>query len=384
MPRGPNAARGMLAGAFAVAHSRAVIRSGFGVDLCRFVADTPVRGTVPARGMMMAGKSRSAPEVAKRLAEKIGRSDIVLFLGAGVNEKRLPTWDRLLTDVIRHAVHYGLGDWTLAQRRNVISWLTAKHSHQPSVYERASLARRLLREQYLHVVHQKLYKDVGPSFPRAGSLAGIRHETSYLGAVAALCGNEQVRAAVTYNYDDSLEMLMDAEHGRDRRRRTACRLCCPRLVIPRPDALPVYHVHGLLPRRGELIAIDPSTFVFCYEEYFRTLLEPFSWQTVQQLHFLRSAACLFLGVSLQDMNMLRLLSHAREYGDGPGVFLLWCDRDMQLPERRDRDGLVAMRRAFYHEFGVELVLCGEDYRDVHAAVAALAGRLGGSTRRGRA
>ena len=309
--------------------------------------------------------------IAQGLAKKIDRAEIVLFLGAGINEGRFPTWDKLLRDVVEHAVHYGWGNqWSCMKRKDIISWLGEKHSYQPSFYERASLAKRLLRKQYLHVVHQKLYKPVDHSFSQRGD-AG----TSYLEAIVKLCQNEQVRAVVTYNYDDSLELHMQAEHARNPRLRKPISFCSQRLASANHTGLPVYHVHGLLPRIGYLSEIDNSTFVFSYEEYYRMLSQPFNWQTSHQLYFLRSCACLFLGVSLNDMNMLRLLSHAHEYAATPGIFVLWCDEDIHLPKGKDRESIIAVRREFCREFGSELVLCGRNYRDVHAVIDSLADNL---------
>jgi len=45
-------------------------------------------------------------------------------------------------------------------------------------------------------------------------------------------------------------------------------------------------------------------------EYLENMAQPYSWQTTTQLHFLRSHACLFVGSSMTDVNMLRMLQYA--------------------------------------------------------------------------
>jgi hypothetical protein len=380
---------------------------------------------------------RGIQNIAQGLIEKIGRTDIVLFLGAGVNEGRIPTWGRLLDAVVEHAVQYALNEsWSAQNRSDLISWLGGRqemrfgseerltrvitesarvlgrgtltlsdesikrlahsmiemadrHPRPPSFYERATLAKQLLGKQYLHVVHQKLYECVEQPFPQTAPFGDSNAGTSFLGAIAKLCQNPQVCAVVTYNYDDFLECLMGTERACNAQLRKPASLCSQRLAPIGRNVLPVYHVHGLLPREGLSAEPDDSTFVFCYEEYYRALLQPCNWQTAHQLYFLRSCACLFLGVSLDDMNMLRVLSHAREYAAGPGVFVLWCDRDMRLTESGtavDRNGIIAVRQSLCREFGAELVLCGRDYPDVHGVVGSLAdlARKGHATETGKA
>jgi len=325
--------------------------------------------------------SKPIADTAKYLAKQIGQTDIVLFLGAGVNEGHLPNWRSLLHSVVEHAVQYGLGDrWPAKQRSDVTKWLSgiARELSAPSPYEQASLAKRLLGSQYLHTIHQELHAKVRSGFPT------MKYEDSrdmsYLGAIVNLCLSNCVHAVVTYNYDDYLEILIEKELARRSKSRSKsrskpilskpARLCSQLLKYSPKTQLPVYHVHGLLPRDGCLPEFDASTFVFSYDEYYRMLLEPFSWQTSYQLYFLQNYICLFLGVSLEDMNMLRLLSHAREYVAGPGVFVLWSREDLGLFECDVElaNGVMNVRHALCDEFGVGLVDCGNEYADVRRVV----------------
>jgi hypothetical protein len=72
--------------------------------------------------------------------------------------------------------------------------------------------------------------------------------------------------------------------------------------------LPVYHVHGYLPRTGPLP--PDGELVFSEDAYHSQFLDPFSWSNLVQLNKLTQNTCLFVGISLTDPNMRRLLDVA--------------------------------------------------------------------------
>jgi hypothetical protein len=75
-----------------------------------------------------------------------------------------------------------------------------------------------------------------------------------------------------------------------------------------PNEMPIYHVHGFLPRTGE---IDEDTeLVFSEDAYHSQFIDPFSWSNLIQLNKLTQNTCLFVGISLTDPNMRRLLDVA--------------------------------------------------------------------------
>lgn len=74
------------------------------------------------------------------------------------------------------------------------------------------------------------------------------------------------------------------------------------------NELPIYHVHGYLPRRG--VIPEESDLVFSEDAYHGQFIDPFSWSNLIQLNKLTQNTCLFIGVSLTDPNMRRLLDVA--------------------------------------------------------------------------
>ncbi|TRX58195.1 TIR domain-containing protein [Fulvivirga sp. M361] len=72
-----------------------------------------------------------------------------------------------------------------------------------------------------------------------------------------------------------------------------------------PSALPIYHVHGFLPRKGKVP--KETEIVFSEDAYHAQFIDPFSWSNLIQLNKLGQNTCLLIGLSLTDSNLRRLL-----------------------------------------------------------------------------
>lgn len=81
------------------------------------------------------------------------------------------------------------------------------------------------------------------------------------------------------------------------------------------DLISIYHVHGFLPEVKAKSHIQDihSKSIFLTEENYNDLYnKPYSWQISSQLSFYRENQCLFVGCSLSDPNIRRLLEITRE------------------------------------------------------------------------
>ena len=101
--------------------------------------------------------------------------------------------------------------------------------------------------------------------------------------------------------------------------------------------MPIHHVHGCI-RDRSVPGTANKDLVLSMDEYFSNIAKPLSWQTTVQLHALTNATCLFVGASLTDINMLRLLTHAKENSGRGAVFALLALEDF---EKRVEDDLKA-------------------------------------------
>lgn len=311
-------------------------------------------------------KSRPFQDFCSSLSQR----GLVLFLGAGVTAARLPTWSELLDALLKTAVDWRLFNCSKPVREQVHELIV--RSEFLSVYEKASVVKQFLGPQYLSVLREKLYA--------GGDKAGKTDRVDLLELVEKLCQSPRVIAVVSYSYDDELERAMNKDWRESEKKagRRAYSVFGARQAAYNSTDLPVYHVHGFLEKDEYLGPSGSADIVLSQDEYFENTLQPFSWQTTTQLHFLRNYACLFVGASLRDANMARVLSHAKSYAESSSVYALMCEQALLdgLPKavadhtgdagseeekRRVRNLLVRIRGSVFQEMGVELIYTGRDF-----------------------
>ncbi|MBI3946641.1 MAG: SIR2 family protein [Armatimonadetes bacterium] len=224
--------------------------------------------------------------------------DLVLFLGAGVSlSAGLPGWDALLHRLTVEMWCERLGPAASGQDAEAFADLFRQaFGGFPIISGR--FIRKALGRRFHDCVRAILY-----SHPDATS--------SLLDAITRLCMPERgaggVRALVSYNYDDLLQQHL-ARHS--------IRFCevSAEGETPRPSELPIYHVHGYLPREGD--TAGDGELVFAEDAYHTQFLDPYGWANITQLNLLREGTGLFIGSSMTDPNLRRLLDVAHRHGRG--------------------------------------------------------------------
>lgn len=127
-----------------------------------------------------------------------------------------------------------------------------------------------------------------------------------------------VQAIVNFNYDDLIEEWM-RENG------IRCDTLLSGQEAGRDASLPCYHVHGVLPFRKlqemkgvEMLAMKPlvGNFVFSEDEYHTEYSDPYRWSNMTMINQLGRYSGLFIGLSLLDPNLRRLIDVTnRQYPD---------------------------------------------------------------------
>ncbi|MEZ5366248.1 MAG: SIR2 family protein [Bryobacterales bacterium] len=138
-----------------------------------------------------------------------------------------------------------------------------------------------------------------------------------LAIIAKLIRSEQaapdprIARVITFNADDLLEM--EANRGFHYQRDPVV-WAVPRASFhPRRGngangrpPIPVYHLHGYLPRLRNTRAA-PDTLVFTDSEYWRSVANPGSFANRTLANALQDSHCIFIGLSMEDVNLMRWL-----------------------------------------------------------------------------
>lgn len=204
-------------------------------------------------------------------------NNCTLFLGAGVSQDAGgPSWNTLLQkSIIKIRKYLTKTDFGLIYKVCSMS---------PIIMGRYVVGNKKQKEiltKYLH--DHVLYKNVNVN------------KSNLISAICEMA-SKKLESIITYNYDDLVESAIKQKgievasiYSKSRNLK---------------DELPVYHVHGLIPENNSDIQ---STPVFSEEEYHAMYRDSYHWSNVEQLHALDRNTCFFIGLSMTDPNLRRLL-----------------------------------------------------------------------------
>lgn len=270
-------------------------------------------------------------------------NDFSLFLGAGVSMSAdLPSWWNLLSGLASNSKHKVFKDDDMEQLTNVC-------------YDSAIVLGRFLRmmmerksedEEYYQCLHDALYDGCASfSSPLINEICNLIESK-----------RQQAQSIITYNFDDVMERAL------------ASRGVANYSVFEQNQPqrlLPIYHVHGFIPfDSNEVIKSVP---VLSEEEYHRVYANSYNWSNVEQIHALSRTACVFIGLSMTDPNLRRLLDIANKGSENDPRHFVFLPHIESFG--KDKNGEIknseAMRiqKEMFLELGLR-VIWYEDYNEL--------------------
>ena len=223
-----------------------------------------------------------------------------LFLGAGLSMScGLPCWDELLELLLvslRKKKALSVNDIE-ACRNDSHKDLLVKARYIKHFYAET-------KNSLSSAIREVLYKHVDDT----GQL---------LKSVANLIKAGGVEAIITYNYDDLLEEVL--------KRNKIPFSPIDRSNRPELGTLPILHTHGFIPREED--SDYERNVVLGEEDYHSLYRNAFHWANVEQLHALTQTTCYFIGLSLKDPSLRRLLDISFERGPGTAVHFAFLPRN---------------------------------------------------------
>lgn len=216
----------------------------------------------------------------------IAENNFSLFLGAGVSmSANLPCWWNLLAGMIDRCKQRMFKEADLDQLTRVCY----NSSIVMGRFIRMMMESKSNEEGFYQCLHDALYN-------------GIDSFTSPL--ITEICNliqskRQQAQGIITYNFDDVMERAL--------RERGIGNYSVFGQNQPQ-HLFPIYHVHGFIPyaNKDDIKSVP----VLSEEEYHRVYASSYNWSNVEQLHALSRTTCIFIGLSMTDPNLRRLLDIA--------------------------------------------------------------------------
>lgn len=274
------------------------------------------------------------PTVEDKLEQDVAQGRITLVLGAGVSLcSGIPLWPELVTRFWSKTMGKP-APWAIDE--NFLK--AAKEALQKTKLDKQSIDLLTTNrpettpfglQLAMEAIEERIRKTLGASAtPDAVNEAFAKALRAELYANIAPAGNvsletisevlEQDQASddrkilrvVTFNVDDLLELRAN-RHGDHPVLWPISRASGhPRRVGGfggRPP-IPVYHVHGYLPRRPAR-RTEEARDVLCFTDaqYWRSVAAPMSFPNRTIAHALHDSHCIFIGLSMTDVNLMRWL-----------------------------------------------------------------------------
>lgn len=269
--------------------------------VCKFIAYEDLKGkkkTAEAREKYYLNRGQKNDWKEKRDAiiqeakEVVGKGNCVLFLGAGVSiDAKMPSWNELLKELMGE-VNKLKGE-TLDAFKELSSHVLDECGNSYLVmcrYLQTAIKLHDDKVKFSDLIQKHLY--------------GKKEPSKLLNDLANIVQQRKTEEVLTYNFDDLLEQYLielGLQEGKD------FITISKDAEITGNEMLPIYHVHGVIPEKG------PSDIVvFSEEEYHKRYSNPFHWSNIEQLHALSRKHCFFIGLSMTDPNLRRLLDAARQ------------------------------------------------------------------------
>lgn len=219
----------------------------------------------------------------KKAINDFNRFDSVLFTGAGVSASaKIPDWQSLLRNLLADGTIITSDDFdSVYKSMDSSNLLAARYIEKSLNADKKTIVEKI-----------RLLLYPNDNYPESSLIKTI---------CDLILEQKNLRSVITYNYDTLIE---DCLKGKGK----SC-FSVYKNSRDESNSFPIYHVHGIVFRENE--SELPEDIVLTEDDYHRMYSEVFDWSNVEQLHALTRCTCFFIGLSLNDPNLRRLLEIAQ-------------------------------------------------------------------------
>lgn len=224
------------------------------------------------------------------IREQYKNGNLTLFCGAGISlGAGVPTWTLLLKSLLSNLFNKRIIDkFSTPDLQDKLAQIY-QENFTPSPLMIAQYLKNGLGSDFTDSVRDTLYQNNPQSSPLIDAIVELARPQR---------SRQSLHSVITFNFDDLIEQNLGKNKIRFRSIYKEGQRCGP-------TELPIYHAHGFLPHAAQLSS--DYQVVFSEDAYHSQFIDSFSWSNLIQLNHLNQNLCLFVGLSMTDPNLRRLL-----------------------------------------------------------------------------
>jgi hypothetical protein len=263
----------------------------FEAGLERLLIELSTAKSKPGSSLVTSSNTDSTDSQIRTLREALQRGRLTLVCGAGVSiEAGIPAWGDLLVRLLDRMMEKLSKNLSLEIGKQTAIEFQKTYGRSSSLILGKYLKNNL-GEDFASETRDALYMGATGQSDLINSIVGLARPQR---------DAKPLDSIITFNFDCLTEEALE-------RNVVANKPIFSESIRHDGNELPIYHVHGYLPRTGP---IPETELVFSEDAYHSQFLDAFSWSNLIQLAKLTQNTCLFIGISLTDPNMRRLLDVA--------------------------------------------------------------------------
>jgi len=288
----------------------------------------------------------------KKLRSAYHERNVTLFLGAGVSiSSGIPLWAGLIKQLLIYMISSETKTEDLSNAKlRELSEIAYNNQDGSPLAQMRYIRSAFSDEEYFRFVHKALYdKELDTNTPLLDAIRKIS---------APQFSNSGIKNIITYNFDDMLEQNIKDNYD--------INIVCQESDMQVNNKLNIYHVHGYLPQKQDMVNYSPE-LIFSEEDYHRVYRDAYCWSNLTQLNSFRDTTCLFVGCSLTDPNLRRLLDVAARNGESPRHYAFLVRKTIN---EKDNEMLSvfysidnSIRDSYFRDLGLNIIWI-DDYDEI--------------------
>ena len=277
------------------------------------------------------------------IKDKINTGEVVLFLGAGVSKDAgLPLWNELLNRLYSEYIDNYIFESEIENKVSIEEEINI--NDQLVQAEFLKLWNNNNDEQFKKDIHDVMYSKE----KKEGSLL-IESICKLLKAY-----QDKIKIIITYNFDDLLERFL-SKHSINYK--SVCDIHEIDSLNGEETGIIIYHVHGIIPKCLNGDARN-GNIVFSEKEYYDSIMDIYKGSNVIQLNYLLRNTCLFIGMSMSDLNLKRLLLSTANQRDEKSKcthYVIMCEKGLKSDLGLKNRVIMRLKKELYKIYNLNLI-----------------------------